>query len=92
MNNAILFDKASFDKLLVEAPKYKMITISILSDRLRINCSLARRAIKALEVRRRISGAAWGIVPRNSVCPGGKTPGLLLRFDHWVGDVPGVEL
>ena len=28
-----------------QVPKYKMITISILSDRLRINCSLARRAI-----------------------------------------------
>lgn len=51
MNNAILFDKVSFEKMLAEAPKYKMITISILSDRLRVNCSLARRAITELKAR-----------------------------------------
>lgn len=50
VNNAILFDKTSYEKMLTEAPKYKMITISILSDRLRINCSLARRAITELKV------------------------------------------
>ncbi|KAF6171180.1 hypothetical protein GIB67_027986 [Kingdonia uniflora] len=44
----VLFDQASYDKLLVEAPKYKHITPAILSDRLRINGSLARRAIKDL--------------------------------------------
>lgn len=48
MNNAVLFEKPVYDKLMAEAPKYKMITTSILSDRLRINCSLARKAIKLL--------------------------------------------
>ncbi|KAH7536930.1 hypothetical protein FEM48_Zijuj03G0038500 [Ziziphus jujuba var. spinosa] len=43
--------KATYDKLLSEAPKYKLITPSILSDRLRINGSLARRAIKDLMAR-----------------------------------------
>ncbi|KAJ8630477.1 hypothetical protein MRB53_023800 [Persea americana] len=43
--------KASYDKLLSEVPKYKLITPSILSDRLRINGSLARRAIKDLMAR-----------------------------------------
>lgn len=48
VNNMVLFDKATYDKLLSEAPKFKLITPSILSDRLRINGSLARKAIKDL--------------------------------------------
>ncbi|KAF9594449.1 hypothetical protein IFM89_031051 [Coptis chinensis] len=48
VNNMVLFDQASYDKLLSEVPKYKLITPSILSDRLRVNGSLARRAIKDL--------------------------------------------
>lgn len=56
VNNAILFDKTTFEKMLTEVPKYKMITISILSDRLRINCSLARRALAVLVVRPSLGG------------------------------------
>ena len=48
VNNLVLFDKATYDKLIAEVPKYKMITPSVLSDRLRINGSLARAAIKQL--------------------------------------------
>ncbi|TXG73600.1 hypothetical protein EZV62_002179 [Acer yangbiense] len=48
VNNMVLFDQATYDKLLSEAPKYKLITPSILSDRLRISGSLARQAIKDL--------------------------------------------
>ncbi|XP_047339830.1 S-type anion channel SLAH4-like [Impatiens glandulifera] len=48
VNNMVLFDKPTFEKLLSEAPKFKLITPSILSDRLRINGSLARMAIKEL--------------------------------------------
>lgn len=36
VNNMVLFDQASYDKLLTEVPKYKLITPSILSDRLRV--------------------------------------------------------
>lgn len=36
VNNMVLFDQASYDKLLSEVPKYKLITPSILSDRLRV--------------------------------------------------------
>jgi len=32
----VLFDQPTYDKLLSEAPKYKLITPSILLDRLRI--------------------------------------------------------
>eukprot|EP00955_Chlamydomonas_euryale_P083423 363862-Chlamydomonas_euryale.AAC.4 len=49
LNNAVLFDKQTYEKLLAEAPKYKMITPSILADRLRINGSLARAAVVELE-------------------------------------------
>ena len=38
-------------RMLAEVPKFKMITVSILSDRLRINCSLARRVLVLLTVR-----------------------------------------
>ncbi|XP_047328281.1 40S ribosomal protein S25-2-like [Impatiens glandulifera] len=48
VNNMVLFDKATYDKLLTEAPKFKLVTPSILSDRLRVNGSLARKAIKEL--------------------------------------------
>ena len=60
MNNAILFTKESFDKMLAEVPKFKMITVSILSDRLRINCSLARRALGVLIVRALHSSSSRG--------------------------------
>lgn len=36
VNNMVLFDQATYDKLLTEAPKYKLITPSILSDRMRV--------------------------------------------------------
>mmetsp|Transcript_17365 Transcript_17365/g.37793 ORF Transcript_17365/g.37793 Transcript_17365/m.37793 type:complete len:98 (-) Transcript_17365:173-466(-) len=48
VNAMVLFDKAAYDKVLNEVPKYKMITTSILCDRLRINGSLARKAIATL--------------------------------------------
>nr|GMD90487.1 40S ribosomal protein S25 [Ipomoea batatas] len=51
VNNMVLFDKATYEKLLSEAPKYKLITPSVLSDRLRISGSLARRAIRELMAR-----------------------------------------
>ncbi|XP_024029537.1 40S ribosomal protein S25 [Morus notabilis] len=51
VNNTVLFDQATYDKLLSEVPKYKLVTPSILSDRLRISGSLARRAIKDLMAR-----------------------------------------
>ena len=43
-----LSQQSTYDKLMAEVPKYKMITISILCDRLRITCSLARKAIAIL--------------------------------------------
>ncbi len=47
-NNAVVFDKTTYEKLLKEVPTYKLISPSVLVDRLRINGSLARLAIKEL--------------------------------------------
>lgn len=44
----MLWMQSVYDKLRTEVPKYKMITVSVLSDRLRINASLARKAINEL--------------------------------------------
>ncbi|XP_020149286.1 small ribosomal subunit protein eS25-like [Aegilops tauschii subsp. strangulata] len=51
LSNAVLFDQATYDKMLSEAPKYKLVTPSVLSERLRINASLAKRGIKDLMAR-----------------------------------------
>jgi len=48
VNNLVLFDQGTYDKMMAEVPKYKMITPSILSDRLRVGGSLARAAIREL--------------------------------------------
>lgn len=44
-----MFDKTTYDKMIKEVPTYKLITQSVLVDRMRINGSLARAAIKHLE-------------------------------------------
>jgi small subunit ribosomal protein S25e len=49
VENAVMFDKALWDKLTKEIPKAKLITPSIISERIRVNGSLARQAIRVLE-------------------------------------------
>nr|XP_045088197.1 40S ribosomal protein S25-4-like [Aegilops tauschii subsp. strangulata] len=39
-SNAVLFDQATYDKMLTEVPKYKQITPSVLSECLRGNSAL----------------------------------------------------
>ncbi|XP_060686847.1 small ribosomal subunit protein eS25-like [Hemiscyllium ocellatum] len=48
LNNLILFDKATYDKLLKEIPNYKLITPAVVSERLKIRGSLARAALQEL--------------------------------------------
>ncbi|KJE89256.1 ribosomal protein S25 [Capsaspora owczarzaki ATCC 30864] len=48
LNNAVLFDKDGYQRLLKEVPSYKLITPSVLSERLKIRGSLARAALKEL--------------------------------------------
>ncbi|KAK2195694.1 Ribosomal protein S25 [Babesia duncani] len=48
LNNAVMYDKATYDKMLNDIPKSKLITISSISERLKVNGSLARQAIREL--------------------------------------------
>ncbi|ODN02986.1 40S ribosomal protein S25 [Orchesella cincta] len=48
LNNLILFDKATHDKLIKEVPSYKLITPSVVSERLKVRGSLARKALEDL--------------------------------------------
>ncbi|GFO22359.1 40S ribosomal protein s25 [Plakobranchus ocellatus] len=45
LNNLILFDKATYDKLYKEVPSYKLITPSVVSERLKVRGSLAKQAL-----------------------------------------------
>lgn len=48
LNNLVLFDKATYDKLYKEVPNYKLITPAVVSERLKIRGSLARNALQEL--------------------------------------------
>jgi len=48
LNNLVLFDQATYDKLLKEVPNSRLITPSVVSERLKVNGSLARKAIREL--------------------------------------------
>merc|ERR1712203_27863 len=49
LNNLILFDKPTYEKLYKEVPNYKLITPAVVSERLKIRGSLARRALIELK-------------------------------------------
>ncbi|KAF5395999.1 hypothetical protein P879_06091 [Paragonimus westermani] len=51
LNNMILFDKPTYEKFLKEVPQYKVITPSVVSERLKIRASLARHALEELHRR-----------------------------------------
>merc|ERR1712194_899131 len=46
--NMVQFDKATYDKMMKEIPKAKLITPSVVSERLKVNGSVARQAIRHL--------------------------------------------
>ncbi|CDR40330.1 RHTO0S05e01662g1_1 [Rhodotorula toruloides] len=47
--NAVICDKPTFDRIMKEVPTFKMISQSVLIERMKINGSLARVAIAHLE-------------------------------------------
>merc|ERR1719343_24678 len=47
--NLVMFDQATYDKMLKEIPKTKLITTAVVSERLKVNGSVARQAIRHLE-------------------------------------------
>uniref|UniRef100_A0A8C0I490 40S ribosomal protein S25 n=1 Tax=Balaenoptera musculus TaxID=9771 RepID=A0A8C0I490_BALMU len=48
LNNLVLFDKATYEKLCKEVPNYKLVTPAVVSERLKIRGSLARAALQEL--------------------------------------------
>lgn len=44
-----MMDAATYDKLVKEVPTYKLVTPAVLMDRLKVNGSVARRALIDLE-------------------------------------------
>jgi len=48
-NHSVVLDKATSDKLQKDVQSYRLITVAVLVDRLKINGSLARQALKDLE-------------------------------------------
>merc|ERR1712192_154399 len=47
--NMVMFDKATYDKMMKEIPKAKLITTAVVSERLKVNGAVARQAIRHLE-------------------------------------------
>merc|ERR1712232_763735 len=58
LNNQVLIDKETEEKLMKEVPTYKLITTSVVSDRLKVNGSLARRLMRMLEEKKLIKVVA----------------------------------
>merc|ERR1712098_589502 len=48
LNNMVCFDQATYDRMLKEVATFKLVTPSAISERLKINGSLARRSINEL--------------------------------------------
>ncbi|KAL1988802.1 hypothetical protein VTN96DRAFT_7686 [Rasamsonia emersonii] len=48
-NHAVVLDKATSEKLYKDVQSYRLITVATLVDRLKINGSLARKALAELE-------------------------------------------
>ena len=48
LSNLVLFDKTTYEKMLADVPKQKLITPSIISEKLKVNGSLARKAVREL--------------------------------------------
>merc|ERR1711865_1335977 len=46
--NLVLFDKATYDKMIADVPKQKLIAPSIISEKLKVNGPLARKAVREL--------------------------------------------
>merc|ERR1712013_959926 len=49
LQNMVMFDKSTYDKMMKEIPKAKLITIAVASERLKVNGSVAKAAIRHLE-------------------------------------------
>merc|ERR1712130_770428 len=48
LNNLVVFDQQTYDRMLAEVKNFKLVTPSAISERLKVNGSPARRAIQKL--------------------------------------------
>merc|ERR1712188_110343 len=48
LNNAVTFDQGTYDRMMKEVATFKLVTPSAISERLKLNGSLARRSIQEL--------------------------------------------
>lgn len=55
LNNLVLFDKSTYDKLYKEVPNYKLITPSVVSERLKVRGSLATKGLRELHSKGRVT-------------------------------------
>uniref|UniRef100_A0A6G1SJB5 40S ribosomal protein S25 n=1 Tax=Aceria tosichella TaxID=561515 RepID=A0A6G1SJB5_9ACAR len=51
LNNMVLFDQATYEKLYKEVITYKLITPSVVSERLKVRASLAKAGLRELQVK-----------------------------------------
>ncbi|VDL69232.1 unnamed protein product [Nippostrongylus brasiliensis] len=51
LNNMVLFDQATYDKLYKEVITYKLITPSVVSERLKVRASLAKAGLRELQAK-----------------------------------------
>ena len=54
VDNKVLFSKEQFDRFHSEVPKMKLITVSSVVEKLKVNAGLARRALRDLEAEGKI--------------------------------------
>lgn len=45
----VLVDKPTYDRIMKDVPTYKVITVSIVLERMKVNGAVARKAIRTLE-------------------------------------------
>merc|ERR1712071_672610 len=48
LHNGVMWEKNTKEKLYAEVPKYKVISVAVISDRLKVSGSLARQALRVL--------------------------------------------
>ena len=72
-NHAVVLDKATSDKLNKDVQSYRLITVAVLVDRLKINGSLARKALRDLEEKgqiKKVVGHSRGSIYTRAVAGG----------------------
>uniref|UniRef100_A0A8C9K9P8 40S ribosomal protein S25 n=1 Tax=Panthera tigris altaica TaxID=74533 RepID=A0A8C9K9P8_PANTA len=78
LNNLVLFDKATYNKLCKKVPNYKLITPAAASERLKIQGSLAETALQELLIKLVSKHRAQIIYTRNT--KGGDAPAAEKAF------------